>query len=147
MRLTFLGKDTQGGNSPTLWETDDGQYVIQGFTLDAEALAHRPCHTTLPPRVGNRFPECPACGRYKLEQRDQRITRSCQAREYTGLPTPAASGIFGQDAASGPFSPSFTGRIRPSNLSMFVFDAMGIRTQKGQDLHESDSFRALELYD
>lgn len=38
MRLTFLGKDTQGGNSPTLWETDDGQYVIQGFTLDTEAL-------------------------------------------------------------------------------------------------------------
>jgi hypothetical protein len=38
MRLTFLGKDTQGGNSPTLWETDDGRYVIQGFTLDAEAL-------------------------------------------------------------------------------------------------------------
>jgi hypothetical protein len=30
MRLTFLGKETQGGNSPTLWETDDGQYVIQG---------------------------------------------------------------------------------------------------------------------
>ena len=38
MRLTFLGKETQGGNSPTLWETDDDQYVIQGFTLDAEAL-------------------------------------------------------------------------------------------------------------
>jgi hypothetical protein len=38
MRLTFLGKDTQGGNSPMLWETDDGQYVIQGFTLDTEAL-------------------------------------------------------------------------------------------------------------
>jgi hypothetical protein len=38
MRLTFLGKDTQGGNSPTLWETDDDQYVIQGFTLDADAL-------------------------------------------------------------------------------------------------------------
>jgi hypothetical protein len=38
MQLTFLGKETQGGNSPTLWETDDGQYVIQGFTLDAEAL-------------------------------------------------------------------------------------------------------------
>ena len=38
MRLTFLGKDTQGGNSPTLWETDDGQFVIQGFTLDAGAL-------------------------------------------------------------------------------------------------------------
>jgi hypothetical protein len=39
MRLTFLGKDTQGGNSPTLWETDDDQLVIQGFTLDADALA------------------------------------------------------------------------------------------------------------
>jgi hypothetical protein len=38
MRLTFLGKDTQGGNSPTLWETDDGQLVIQGFTLDAKTL-------------------------------------------------------------------------------------------------------------
>jgi hypothetical protein len=37
MQLTFLGKETQGGNSPTLWETDD-QYVIQGFTLDATAL-------------------------------------------------------------------------------------------------------------
>ena len=46
MRLTFLGKDTQGGNSPTLWETDDGQYVIQGFTLDAGALARsEPCRT------------------------------------------------------------------------------------------------------
>ena len=39
MRLTFLGKETQTGNSPTLWETDDGQYVIQGFKLDADALA------------------------------------------------------------------------------------------------------------
>jgi hypothetical protein len=39
MRLTFLGKETQGGNSPTLWETDDGQDVIQGFTLDAEAVS------------------------------------------------------------------------------------------------------------
>jgi len=38
MQLKFLGKDTQGGNSPTLWETDDDQYVIQGFTLDADAL-------------------------------------------------------------------------------------------------------------
>jgi len=38
MQLTFLGKETQGGNSPTLWVTDDGHYVIQGFTLDAEAL-------------------------------------------------------------------------------------------------------------
>ncbi len=37
MRLTFLGRETQTGNSPTLLETDDGQYVIQGFTLGAEA--------------------------------------------------------------------------------------------------------------
>ena len=42
MRLTYLGKETQGGNSPTLWETDDGHYVIQGFTLDAEARAVQP---------------------------------------------------------------------------------------------------------
>jgi hypothetical protein len=39
MRLTFLGRETQTGNSPTLWDTDEGQYVIQGFTLDADALA------------------------------------------------------------------------------------------------------------
>jgi hypothetical protein len=39
MRLTFLGKDSQVGNSPTLWDTDEDQYVIQGFTLDADALA------------------------------------------------------------------------------------------------------------
>jgi hypothetical protein len=39
MRLTFIAKETQTGNSPTLWETDDDQYVIQGFTLDADALA------------------------------------------------------------------------------------------------------------
>ena len=38
MRLTFLGRDSQGGNSPTLWETDDDQFVIQGFDLDADAL-------------------------------------------------------------------------------------------------------------
>jgi hypothetical protein len=38
MQLTFLGRDTQGGNSPTLWETDDGQLVIQGFTLGADEL-------------------------------------------------------------------------------------------------------------
>jgi hypothetical protein len=39
MQLTFLGKETQTGNSPTLWETDDDQFVIQGFTLDADALS------------------------------------------------------------------------------------------------------------
>jgi hypothetical protein len=39
MRLTFIAKETQTGNSPTLWETDDDQYVIQGFTLDDDALS------------------------------------------------------------------------------------------------------------
>lgn len=39
MRLTFIAKETQTGNSPTLWDTDEDQYVIQGFTLDADALA------------------------------------------------------------------------------------------------------------
>ena len=38
MPLTFLGKETQGGNSPTLWETDD-EYIVQGFALDAETLS------------------------------------------------------------------------------------------------------------
>jgi hypothetical protein len=39
MQLTFLGRESQSGHSPTLWDTDEGQYVIQGFTLDADALA------------------------------------------------------------------------------------------------------------
>lgn len=39
MRLTFIAKVTQTGNSPTLWATDTDEYVIQGFTLDADALA------------------------------------------------------------------------------------------------------------
>jgi len=40
MGLQFLGKDTQDGQSPTLWETGDGWLVIQGYTdLDNEALA------------------------------------------------------------------------------------------------------------
>jgi hypothetical protein len=38
MALRFLGKETQGGNSPTLW-ADRDDYVIQGFTLDGETLA------------------------------------------------------------------------------------------------------------
>ncbi len=37
MALRFLGKSTQGGNSPTLW-ADGDDYVIQGFTLDAATL-------------------------------------------------------------------------------------------------------------
>ena len=39
MRLRFLGKHSSPGNSPTLWDTDGGQYVIQGFELDPDARA------------------------------------------------------------------------------------------------------------
>jgi hypothetical protein len=39
MRLRFLGKHSAPGNSPTLWDTDAGQYVIQGFGLDTDTLA------------------------------------------------------------------------------------------------------------
>jgi hypothetical protein len=38
MALTFLGKETQTGNSPTLWEDGD-DYVIQGFNPN-EATMH-----------------------------------------------------------------------------------------------------------
>lgn len=38
MALRFLGKETQSGNSPTLW-ADGDDYIIQGFTLDAETLS------------------------------------------------------------------------------------------------------------
>ena len=37
--VLFRGPDLVGSGISTLWETDDGQYVIQGFTLDADALA------------------------------------------------------------------------------------------------------------
>lgn len=39
MRIRFLGKHSSPGNSPTLWDTDAGQYVIQGFELDPDSLA------------------------------------------------------------------------------------------------------------
>lgn len=38
MALRFLGKETQVGNSPTLW-ADGKDYVIQGFVLDPQTLA------------------------------------------------------------------------------------------------------------
>lgn len=38
MTLRFLGKETQSGNSPTVW-ADGPDYVIQGFTLDETTLA------------------------------------------------------------------------------------------------------------
>lgn len=33
MQLTFLGKETQGGGSPTLFLTDRGTYVVQGWKV------------------------------------------------------------------------------------------------------------------
>jgi hypothetical protein len=39
MRLRFLGKETEGGNSPTLYDTDEDMYVIQGWTIDQETLS------------------------------------------------------------------------------------------------------------
>lgn len=33
MRLTFLGKDSQPNQSPTLYATDRGSYVVQGWVV------------------------------------------------------------------------------------------------------------------
>jgi len=40
MRLRFLGAGTQRGGCPSLYATDRGTYVVQGWTVtDPEALA------------------------------------------------------------------------------------------------------------
>jgi hypothetical protein len=40
MRITKLGTTSHGGNCPTLYETDTGDIVVQGYRLtDREALA------------------------------------------------------------------------------------------------------------
>ena len=40
MKLRFIAKVTQQGNSPTLWAADEtDEYVIQGFELDDDTLA------------------------------------------------------------------------------------------------------------
>ncbi|WP_433793922.1 hypothetical protein [Actinoplanes sp. CA-252034] len=36
MQLTFLGKETQGGGSPTLYETDRTSYVVQGWKVKGQ---------------------------------------------------------------------------------------------------------------
>lgn len=39
MKLTFLGSDSKTGDCPTLYATDRGTLVVQGWRLtDAEAL-------------------------------------------------------------------------------------------------------------
>lgn len=39
MQLTFLGKETQGGGSPTLFATDRGTYVVQGWKVSEDPAA------------------------------------------------------------------------------------------------------------
>jgi hypothetical protein len=39
MRLTFLGKDSQGGQSPTLYATDRDTYVVQGWRVPGDPTA------------------------------------------------------------------------------------------------------------
>jgi hypothetical protein len=40
MQMIFLGKDTEGGESPTLFATDQDSYIIQGYVVtDGEILA------------------------------------------------------------------------------------------------------------
>ncbi|GAB3832579.1 hypothetical protein ACFPIJ_52460 [Dactylosporangium cerinum] len=39
MRLTFLGKESQGGQSPTLYATDRQTYVVQGWRVPGEATS------------------------------------------------------------------------------------------------------------
>jgi hypothetical protein len=36
MQLTFLGKATQGGGSPTLFATDHNSYVVQGWRVPGQ---------------------------------------------------------------------------------------------------------------
>lgn len=40
MRVRFLGSDSQGGHSPTLYETDRNTVVVRGYAItDPQALA------------------------------------------------------------------------------------------------------------
>jgi len=40
MQLRFLGKVTESGNSPTLFDTDQDMYLVQGWVVDdPETLA------------------------------------------------------------------------------------------------------------
>lgn len=38
MRLTFLGKDSQPNQSPTLYATDQGSFVVQGWIVTDPAI-------------------------------------------------------------------------------------------------------------
>src|SRR5262249_31381376 len=38
MQMIFLGKETESGESPTLYATDQDSYIIQGYTVNDAAL-------------------------------------------------------------------------------------------------------------
>lgn len=46
MQLTFLGKETQAGGSPTLFATDRSSYVVQGWKVSG-----RPASVEIPQRL------------------------------------------------------------------------------------------------
>ena len=62
MRLTFLGKATTGGPSPTLYATDRKSYVVQGWIVpdggrvagSASSASGRYLNRTVPICVGRR---------------------------------------------------------------------------------------------
>ena len=40
MQLRWLGTDSKDGDSPTLWETDSDEYIVQGYSVtDPQVLA------------------------------------------------------------------------------------------------------------
>jgi len=47
MKLTFLGSSSQDGSCPSLYATDRGTFVVQGWkVLDPEALGQMDIPTT-----------------------------------------------------------------------------------------------------
>ncbi|MFC0529006.1 hypothetical protein [Phytohabitans kaempferiae] len=49
MHLTFIRKDSNGGQSPTLYRTDRGTFVVQGYKIDDPQALHTlnlPSHET-----------------------------------------------------------------------------------------------------
>lgn len=52
MQLTFLGKETQGGGSPTLFATDTDTYVVQGWKVTGQDTS-----VEIPTRLLNYLPQ------------------------------------------------------------------------------------------
>ena len=63
MNLRFLGKVTESGNSPTLYDTDEAMYVIQGWivedpeVLEQLALPHGETAVIVPKALMRHLPE------------------------------------------------------------------------------------------